>query len=139
MRFSKDYHHEQIIEHYLAISARIRPDLRLPVRRDFHRVAAAYHHSRQHYRHADPLVLLALQILPAKWVNPGCFVLIRYMALLFVPIGVGVMQYFDLLKAQFGPIVVSCAVSTLVVFLVVSWSSHLVHGERNVIGEKTKK
>jgi holin-like protein len=83
-------------------------------------------------------VLLALQILPAKWVNPGCFVLIRYMALLFVPIGVGVMQYFDLLKAQFGPIVVSCAVSTLVVFLVVSWSSHLVHGERNVVGEKTK-
>lgn len=34
-------------------------------------------------------VLLALQILPAKWVNPGCYVLIRYMALLFVPIGVG--------------------------------------------------
>lgn len=40
-------------------------------------------------------VLLALQILPAKWVNPGCYVLIRYMALLFVPIGVGVMQYFE--------------------------------------------
>lgn len=52
-------------------------------------------------------VLLALQILPAKWVNPGCYVLIRYMALLFVPIGVGVMQYFDLLRAQFGPVVVS--------------------------------
>jgi holin-like protein len=84
-------------------------------------------------------VLLALQILPAKWVNPGCFVLIRYMALLFVPIGVGVMQYFDLLKAQFGPIVVSCAVSTLVVFLVVSWSSHLVHGERKVVGQKGTK
>jgi len=60
------------------------------------------------------------------------------MALLFVPIGVGVMQYFDLLKAQFGPIVVSCTISTLVVFLVVSWSSQLVHGERNVVGEKTK-
>ncbi len=56
-------------------------------------------------------VLLALQILPAKWVNPGCYVLIRYMALLFVPIGVGVMQYFDLLRAQFGPVVVSCAVA----------------------------
>ena len=81
-------------------------------------------------------VLLALQILPAKWANPGCYVLIRYMALLFVPIGVGVMQYFDLLRAQFGPVVVSCAVSTLVVFLVVSWSSQLVHGERKVIGQK---
>ncbi|WP_061709730.1 CidA/LrgA family protein [Pseudenterobacter timonensis] len=84
-------------------------------------------------------VLLALQILPAKWVNPGCFVLIRYMALLFVPIGVGVMQYYAVLKAQFGPIVVSCAISTLVVFLVVSWSSDLVHGERNVIGQKGAK
>jgi len=84
-------------------------------------------------------VLLALQILPAKWVNPGCFVLIRYMALLFVPIGVGVMQYYDLLMAQFGPIIVSCSVSTLVVFLVVSWSSRLVHGERNVVGEKGTK
>ncbi|MER2901934.1 CidA/LrgA family protein, partial [Klebsiella pneumoniae] len=50
--------------------------------------------------------------------------------------GVGVMQYFDLLRAQFGPVVVSCAVSTLVVFLVVSWSSQLVHGERKVVGQK---
>jgi putative effector of murein hydrolase LrgA (UPF0299 family) len=39
-------------------------------------------------------VLLALQIMPPQWVNPGCNILIRYMALLFVPIGVGVMQYW---------------------------------------------
>ena len=81
-------------------------------------------------------VLLALQVLPAKWVNPGCYVLIRYMALLFVPIGVGVMQYFTLLKAQFGPVVISCTISTLVVLVVVSWSSHLVHGERKVVGQE---
>ena len=84
-------------------------------------------------------VLLALQVLPAKWVNPGCYVLIRYMALLFVPIGVGIMQYFDLLRAQFGPVVVSCTISTLVVFLVVSWSSHIVHGERKIVGQKGSK
>ena len=84
-------------------------------------------------------VLLALQILPAKWVNPGCYILIRYMALLFVPIGVGVMQYYDLLRAQFGPIIVSCATSTLIVFLVVSWSTHLVHGERKVVGKEESK
>ena len=84
-------------------------------------------------------VLLALQILPAKWVNPGCYILIRYMALLFVPIGVGVMQYYDLLRAQFGPIVVSCAISTLIVFLAVSWSTHLVHGERKVVGKEESK
>lgn len=80
-------------------------------------------------------VLLSLQILPAKWVKPSCHLLIRYMALLFVPIGVGVMQYYDVLKAQFGPVVISCLISTLVVLVIVSWSSHLVHGERKVIGE----
>lgn len=79
-------------------------------------------------------LLLSLQILPARWVKPGCHLFIRYMALLFVPIGVGVMQYFDLLRAQFGPIVVSCLVSTLVVMVVVSWSAHLVHGDRRVAG-----
>ena len=84
-------------------------------------------------------ILLGLQILPAKWVNPGCYVLIRYMALLFVPIGVGVMQYFSLLSAQFGPVVVSCTISTLVVLVVVSWSSHLVHGERKVVGQEEAK
>lgn len=83
-------------------------------------------------------VLLALQIMPPQWVNPGCNILIRYMAL-FVPIGVGVMQYWDLLSAQLGPVVISCAISTLVVFVVVSWSSHLVHGERKVIGQKERR
>lgn len=81
-------------------------------------------------------VLLSLQILPAKWVKPSSHLLIRYMALLFVPIGVGVMQYYDVLKTQFGPIVVSCFISTVVVLVIVSWSSHLVHGERKVIGEE---
>ncbi|MCE0800635.1 CidA/LrgA family protein [Buttiauxella sp. A2-C1_F] len=80
-------------------------------------------------------VLLSLQILPAKWVKPSCHLLIRYMALLFVPIGVGVMQYVDIIRQQFGPVVVSCFISTLVVLVVVSWSSHLVHGERKVVGE----
>ncbi|MBW7982223.1 CidA/LrgA family protein [Enterobacillus tribolii] len=77
--------------------------------------------------------LLASQILPAHWVKPGCHVLIRYMALLFVPIGVGVMSYYDELTSQFGPLVVSCVVSTFITMLVVVYSSHMVHRER-IIG-----
>ncbi len=84
-------------------------------------------------------VLLSLQILPAKWVKPSCHLLIRYMALLFVPIGVGVMQYVDVIKQQFGPVVVSCFISTLVVFVVVSLSSQLVHDERKIVGENEGK
>lgn len=80
--------------------------------------------------------LLSLQILPAKWVKPSSHLLIRYMALLFVPIGVGIMQYYDVLKAQFGPIVVSCLISTLVVIVVVGWSSQWFHGKQIVSDEE---
>lgn len=32
--------------------------------------------------------LLSMQILPANWVKPSCNLLIRYIVLLFVPVGV---------------------------------------------------
>lgn len=73
--------------------------------------------------------LLAFQLLPPDWVRPGSLLLIRYMALLFVPISVGVMGYTDLLTAQFGPIVVSCVVSTFIVLLTVGLVSHQLHGK----------
>ncbi len=75
-------------------------------------------------------MLLSWQIIPSQWVKPGCHLLIRHMSLLFVPIGVGVMQYFDLLRAQFAPVVVSCTASTLIVLITVSWCSHAIHREK---------
>ncbi len=138
MRFSKGFHHEQIIEYYLAISACFCTYLRLPVRR-IYIIPSPITIPGSIIGMLIMFVLLALQILPAKWVNPGCYLLIRYMALLFVPIGVGVMQYYDLLRAQFGPIIVSCAVSTVIVFLVVSWSTYLAHGERKIAGQEGNK
>lgn len=75
-------------------------------------------------------ILLASQIMPASWVKPGCSLFIRYMALLFVPIGVGIMQYYDVLCRQFGPIVIACVVSTLIIMVVVAYCSHLMHRER---------
>lgn len=83
--------------------------------------------------------LLSTQILPFKWVKPGCNVLIRYMALLFVPIGVGVMNYYEQLRTQFGPLVVSCLVSTIIVLLVVAYCSHYIHGDRGAVTDKAEK
>lgn len=77
-------------------------------------------------------LLLSFQLVPPLWLKPGCYVLIRYMALLFVPIGVGVMNYYQQLAAQLGAIVVSGAVSTLMVMVVVGLSSHYVHRERPI-------
>lgn len=72
--------------------------------------------------------LLASQIMPVEWVRPGSHLLIRYMALLFVPISVGIMNYTQILSVQFGPIVISCVVSTFVVLLTVGLISHRLHG-----------
>ncbi|SLM62568.1 MULTISPECIES: CidA/LrgA family protein [Dickeya] len=71
--------------------------------------------------------LLASQILPAHWVKPGCHLFLRYMALLFVPIGVGVMNYYDVVRSQFGPIVVSCLISTFIVMIVVGYTTQIMH------------
>ncbi|MEZ3499187.1 CidA/LrgA family protein [Pantoea sp. KPR_PJ] len=71
--------------------------------------------------------LLATQILPVDWVKPGCHLFIRYMALLFVPISVGIINYTDVLSAQFGPIVVSVVISTFLVLTIVGWSAHKIH------------
>lgn len=73
--------------------------------------------------------LLTVQIIPVKWVKPGCHIIIRNMALLFVPISVGVMSYTDILTAQFGPIVVSCIVSTMLVIVIVGVGSQRLHAE----------
>lgn len=80
-------------------------------------------------------VLLSFQLVPPLWLKPGCYVLIRYMALLFVPIGVGIMNYYQQLADQLGPIVFSCAVSTIMVMVVVGLSSHYVHRERPITGQ----
>ncbi|MDW5501006.1 CidA/LrgA family protein [Pseudomonas lundensis] len=79
--------------------------------------------------------LLSTQIMPAKWVRPGCNLLIRYMVLLFVPIGVGVMKYYDQILDHLGPLVVSCVISTLMVLVVVGYTSHYFHRERRIIGK----
>lgn len=83
-------------------------------------------------------LLLGFQIVPVNWVKPGCYLMIRYMALLFVPISVGVMNYTDILTAQFGPIVVSCVLSTLLVLMVVGYSSHRLHS-KPIVGEKNNE
>lgn len=59
--------------------------------------------------------------IPERWVQPMAELLIRNMALLFVPAGVGVMVYAGLLRREWLPIVAAAVVSTVAVLLVVGW------------------
>lgn len=80
--------------------------------------------------------LLAFQLIPLRWVKPGANVLLKNMTLLFIPIGVGVMNYYELLSQQLFPIVLACVVSTFGVMVLVAYCSHYVHRERPIIGAK---
>lgn len=64
---------------------------------------------------------LRMRWLPARWVEDAAALLIRHMALLFVPAGVGVMAYGGVLRGEWLPIVGASVVSTVAVLVAVGW------------------
>lgn len=74
------------------------------------------------------LLLLALNLKLARieWVEEAVELLLSNLALFFIPAGVGVMVYFDLLAAEWLPIVVSTVLSTFVVMAVTGWVARLL-------------
>ncbi len=69
------------------------------------------------------MVLLAgalqLGLVRPDWVRPAADVLLRHMGLLFVPPGVAVMVYTDLIRSEWLPILGGSVASTLAVLVVV--------------------
>ncbi len=60
-------------------------------------------------------VALRLRIIKIEWVKAASDVLVKNMAFLFVPPGVGLMLYFDLVRDEWLPISISLIVSTFIV------------------------
>ncbi|WP_448383315.1 CidA/LrgA family protein [Desulfosoma sp.] len=56
-----------------------------------------------------------------KSVKPAADLLVQNMAFFFVPPGVGLLLYLDLLSREWVPLVVAYLVSTLAVLVVVGW------------------
>ncbi|WGL99434.1 CidA/LrgA family protein [Arsenophonus sp. aPb] len=83
--------------------------------------------------------LLTIQIIPVQWIQPGCHLLLKNMTMLFIPIGVGIMNYYDTLSQQIIPILLSCIVSTLIIMIIVAYSSHYIHRETSINTSDTDK
>ena len=56
-----------------------------------------------------------------EWLREASELLLSYMALFFVPAGVGVMLYFDLITHEWLPIVVGTVFITFAVMAVTGW------------------
>lgn len=67
------------------------------------------------------LILLHLKVVKMSWIETAVELLLSHMALFFVPAGVGVMVYFDLIGSEWLPITVGTVVSTFVVMAVTGW------------------
>jgi len=64
---------------------------------------------------------LRLRWLPERMVRGAAALLVRHMALLFVPAGVGLMVHGELLSREWLPIVAASAAGTVAVMAVVGW------------------
>ena len=66
-------------------------------------------------------LLLKLKVIRLEWVRSISDFLVGNIGFFFVPPGVAIMLYFDIIKAQLLPIVVSTVASTILVLAVTGW------------------
>lgn len=79
-------------------------------------------------------LLLKLKVIRLEWVRSISDFLVTNIGFFFVPPGVAIMLYFDIIKAQFVPIVTASVISTVLVLAITGWV-HQIYG-RTVKHEK---
>ena len=82
--------------------------------------------------------LLQMKVIKIEWVENLSNFLVSNMGFFFVPPGVALMLYLDIIEAEFWPIVISVLASTILVLVMTGWSHHLTRLIMNKIKEKCK-
>lgn len=83
-------------------------------------------------------LLLKLKVIRLEWVRSISDFLVTNIGFFFVPPGVAIMLYFDIIKAQFVPIVTASVVSTVLVLAVTGWV-HQIYGRTVKHGKSQKR
>jgi holin-like protein len=68
------------------------------------------------------LAALVAGVVRLEWVQAAADLLLSHLALFFIPAGVGVMVYFELVRREWLPIVVATVVSSFAVMAVTGWT-----------------
>ncbi len=61
-----------------------------------------------------------------SWVKGISDFLVEHLGFFFIPPGIALMLYFDIIKAEFWPIVISTIVSTALVLVITGWVHQLI-------------
>lgn len=70
--------------------------------------------------------LLQMKIICLDWVKAMSDFLISNLGFFFVPPGVALMLYFDLIKTEWMPIVVATVISTILVLITTGWTDQFL-------------
>ena len=64
-------------------------------------------------------LLLNFQLVRMHWIEPSASLLLRHMALLFIPVAVGLLAYLDTVMASLGVILLNVVLGISLILLVV--------------------
>lgn len=81
-------------------------------------------------------LFLKLGWIKLQWVQGLSDFLVANLGFFFVPPGVALMLYFDVIAAEFWPIVVATVVSTILVLSVTGWVHQIVRKSKNHLTHK---
>lgn len=81
---------------------------------------------------------LTTQAIRLEWIYLGASLLIRFMAVLFVPVSVGIIKYSDLLWEQMNILLIPNVVSTCVTLVFIGIVANMMF-DRQTFSHKRKK
>ncbi|OBX80303.1 CidA/LrgA family protein [Haemophilus aegyptius] len=81
---------------------------------------------------------LTTRLVRLNWIYLGASLLIRFMAVLFVPVSVGIIKYSDLLIEQVNILLVPNIVSTCVTLLVIGFFGHYLYQTQSFTHKRKK-
>ena len=81
-------------------------------------------------------LLLNLKVVKLEWVRGLTDFLIANLGFFFVPPGVALMLYFDLIKAEILPITLATLLSTIIVLIITGHTHQVVSKGENKVREK---
>ena len=81
-------------------------------------------------------LLLKLKVVKLEWVRGLTDFLIANLGFFFVPPGVALMLYFDLIKAEIVPITLATLLSTIVVLIITGHTHQVVSKGENKVRDK---
>lgn len=84
-------------------------------------------------------LFLKIKVVRLEWVETISNFLVKNMGFFFVPPGVALMLYFDLIKAEMLSIVLATAISTILVLVVTGWTHIAARKVVNGLKKKVKK